>query len=189
MSNKLSPVLIIRGQVETLRDANTDKIRSTDIVSFYVIPIAVSAVIVIGFRCPLDGNTLNIIATSLSIFGALLFNLLMLLIDRARRVKETPDHSDEAAKRNVLIREMYMNISYSVLVCVTSVAVVVAKVLLMARFPESEFTKKGEPVAVLFAFRFCDLIILCLVIHFLAVMLMVLKRTHLLFKQEMPDAT
>lgn len=184
MSEKLSTNVIVKGHWETLRTSGATKTNPRDVFSFYAVPALLAAGLVY-LKVELKGDALNIIATSLSIFAALLFNLLLLLIDRARRAAIDTETTDHSKKRNSLIRQMYMNISYTILICSVAVVLVVAKILLMGRYPVT-VPPVPMPDAVTWAMNILDGLIMFSVGHFMLTLLMILKRTHQLFKQEMP---
>ena len=71
---------IVLDHVGTWRDYSTEKYRPSDFLLFLGVPVAIAGVLVY-FYGNLRPNLITIVATSLSIFAALLFNLLLLVYD------------------------------------------------------------------------------------------------------------
>lgn len=80
MFDKISIANIIKDHVRTLKNNKTKKISYLDIVLFFLLPLTISSFIVyVGMS--LNDALVNALITSLSIFSALLFNLLLLVYD------------------------------------------------------------------------------------------------------------
>ena len=80
MFDKISLVNIIKYHISTLRNNKTRKISYLDITLFFILPFAISDFIVYA-GISLNDALVNALITSLSIFSALLFNLLLLVYD------------------------------------------------------------------------------------------------------------
>lgn len=164
MFKKLDVSRIVKDHVDTLRDNETNKRSAGDMFVFFGLPALFSALILYVFKTPVDRAISNILITSLSIFSALLLNLLMLIYDLVRKEEEEtgPDDNSPAAR---LLREIFSNISYSILVSVFCVAILLIAYL------------EIKPVIFLQIF---SLVVYFLVLQFLLTMFMVLKRVHIL---------
>lgn len=168
MFNKINIWLIISDHISTLRDFKSDRISVADILLFLVAPIVVAFLLVFGLHFSLDTNAINVLITSLSVFSALLFNLLLLIYDIIR--KEKDDHGQSSLRREFL-RQIYYNISFSILTAVLCIA------LLLLLFIEFNYPPITDTV---------NLFVDFLVINFILTMLMILKRVHILLSAGIP---
>ena len=108
-----------------------------------------------------------IVATSLSIFAALLFNLLLLIYDVTGRSAGSIGGTNRL--RQDVLSEVFSNISFAILVAM--VAIISVLILLMV---------DGSPPAE----RALSAITYYLVTLFLLTLLMLLKRVHTLLQHE-----
>jgi hypothetical protein len=171
--SKINISQILKDHFKTLRNQETNRISGGDIFTFIALPIIVSLIIlyVIGFI--LDKDASSILITSLSVFSALLFNLLLLIYDivkREERVSNTKD-SPLTAK---LLREIYSNISFSILISVICVSVLLITLL---------------NIKAIWFNQIISFFVYYLVIQFLLTIFMVLKRVHVLLSQEIKEQT
>ena len=81
-------------------------------------PIA-AALLLIKYYTPNEALS-NILITSLSLFTALLFNLLLLSLDTIRKEKESPKSKDRVL---LLMKETYYNIAYAILITLLTVSI------------------------------------------------------------------
>ena len=77
MIDKVNVARIVRDHLGTFKDYSTGKYRPFDFLLFFLVPLFV-AICFVGLLGALPGNLIGVIATSLSIFTALLLNLLLL---------------------------------------------------------------------------------------------------------------
>jgi hypothetical protein len=124
--------------------------------------VVAASLIFSGIR--LSSESVVLLITALSIFAALLLNLLLMVHGLVRRYRD--DGRFQEARR--LLRELYANLAYGVLVCIVGIVPLVA-----------------------FGFGFgCTVnTIICgavffLVCNFLLTLLMILKRVHVLLSNE-----
>src|ERR1700753_2062622 len=109
MLDKISVVKIGRDPIDTLRDDNTKRRSLADALLFFVLPAAVAiALLWRGVR--LNTNLSSILATALSIFAALLFNLLLLVYALLKKEETTPAKNSATRKR--VLDEVAKNISF-----------------------------------------------------------------------------
>jgi hypothetical protein len=83
-----------------------------DLLFFFALP-CLGAVVLLYFKIVLTSDLATLLVTSLSIFAALLFNLLLLTFDLTQKA---PDRT--VATRRDLLKAIYSNISYSILVAI-----------------------------------------------------------------------
>lgn len=154
---------IVKDHIYTLKDNRTDKISPSDIILFFVFPGVIAPLLVyLGF-C-IDKDVRNIMATSMAVFVALLFNVLLLIYDVVSR-KESYDES--SVIRRVLLKEVYSNIAFAILVAILSLVL-----LLMTAFVEE------------LVIEILSGIIYYLAGVFILTLMMVLKRIHSLFNDQ-----
>ncbi len=166
MFSRINIWLIVLDHFKTLRDFATNRVSMEDILLFLVTPVVGSLGLVFGLHFKLYTEALNALITSLSLFSALLFNLLLLIYDILR--KEDPD---DPSLRRKFLSQIYSNISFGILNAVVSIALL----LLL-------FIKLDLPWLV----EVLNIIINILVINFILTMLMILKRVHILLRKEAP---
>jgi hypothetical protein len=119
MFSKISILEIIKDHIKTLKSDETKRIHCPDIFIFFVIPgILSSAMLALGVF--LNDGFVNALITSFSIFSALLFNLLLLVYgisDKPRNESSSDVLERKAAiKRRIILREIYVNVSFSILI-------------------------------------------------------------------------
>lgn len=163
MFDKLDVRPIISEHIRTLHKYREENVYPGDIFVFFGLPAICAALILYVFHTPVDRTASNILITSLSVFSALLLNLLMLLYDLVR--KEEESGSDGSSDAEKLLREIFANISYSILVSVFCVAILLIAYL--------------EIRSGIFLQIF-SLVVYFLLIQFLLTLFMVLKRVHVL---------
>ncbi len=117
MSKKINVCSIIKGHIKTLSNSK-NRILKKDIVFFYVFPLILGASSIL--LTPPTEATVSLFVNFGSILTALLLSVLVLIYDRQNRLNKTPDESFSKAK-NILIQELFFNISYSVIVSLSLV--------------------------------------------------------------------
>ena len=167
---KISVFHIIQDHLSTLRvyrggNAKKISVSGWDIFLFYVVPLFAAIVIYFWGNLSLDDEVISTLITSLSIFAALLFNLLILIYD----IITKREHSKRMTE---FLREIYANVSYSVLISVLSVVAVLCGLL--------HFSAKWAVIGI-------NLVGFYLVTHFILTLFMILKRTHALLAAEMRE--
>lgn len=165
MSRKLDVRQIVGDHIRTLVDQRTDRTSTWDLVVFFVLPALLSALIVCaGIR--LDDTQTTVLITALSVFAALLFNLLLL----THSIVKQPT-GERRAPRKRLLREVYANISFAILIAVLAIIVLLAGVLF-----------RGEAIAL-----WSSATVYFLVMTFLLTLFLVLKRIHVMLREEFEE--
>ena len=162
MFSKINLSNIIKDHISTLRDHQTNKYYPPDFFLFFILPIFVAAGASF-LLCPITGNVLDILVTSMSIFAALLFNLLLLVYDAIRK------EENSKTLRHKFLKEIFSNISFSVLISVITI-------IFLLIFP---LFSKIFLIPTILTF-----LIYYLVTLFILTLLMILKRTHVLLTTE-----
>ena len=170
MFAKISVFRIIQDHLSTLRvyrgsNAEKSPVSRGDIFLFYVVPIFIAATFYFLGNLTLNSEVISILITSLSVFAALLFNLLILIYD----IITKREHSKRMME---FLKEIYANVSYSVLVSVLSVVLLLGGLFHIS----AEWAVAGINLASFY-----------LVTHFILTLFMILKRTHALLAAEMRD--
>jgi hypothetical protein len=158
--------LIVQDHVKTWRNFATGRISIGDVLIFVVAPILAAPFLVFVLQFRLDGPAINVLITSMSVFSALLFNLLLLIYDILR--KESGEQQKSAIRRQFL-SYIYSNISFGILTAVVSIAMLL---LLFIKVDLLIFTNA------------INVVVDFLVINFILTMLMILKRVHILLRKE-----
>lgn len=153
---------IVCDHVSTFRGYHSRRFDPLEVAFYSLVPLGGAVIMLLMGRVLTDGLA-TLLVTSLSIFAALLFNLLLLTYDIVRK----PDAEAEQLKRT-LLRDIYSNISYSILLAI------VAVLMLLAHFV---FTGSTLLKVVSFVVYF-------LTFNFVMALLLVLSRVHVLLSKE-----
>ena len=163
MMDKINFFKIIQDHIHTLKDFDTKKYKLGDLILFFISPLVVGFLF-IKFNFRLDDDIANVLVTSLSIFAALLFNLLLLIYNIILK----PDNSESGANfKNKFLKEIFSNISFCILISIFTI------MLLIISFLDIQ---KLETILTFLVYYFISLFILTL--------FMVLKRVHILLTKE-----
>lgn len=180
---KISVSPILEAHIQTLRNNQTKKISYWDIFLFFLFPpLASSFLVYVGFE--LNDSMAGVLTTAFSIFSALLFNLLLLVYDitckeniETKSKLEEDEFSNIGEKQNqlrlLLLKETFANISYSILVAILTVILLLFYFLKIDENNIFEFDFKSIET-------FLDISIYSLAIQFILTILMILKRVHTL---------
>jgi hypothetical protein len=164
MSLKIDVSDIIRDHFSTLRSDRRSGVSLVDLLLFVGLPALVAG-LMSWLGVTLDAGAVSVLITALAIFTGLLFNLLLLAHGLIRRAA---DQSNAAAADKQLLKEIYVNISYSILVALSALVGLLIKIVILNHWV----------VIVL------SLVTYFLVGNFLLTLLMVLKRIHVLLRRE-----
>ena len=157
---------IVNDHLGTLVHEHSGKRSAPDYVLFYGVPLIV-AFAMVWFKGFFGKTIGGVLITSLSVFAALLLNLLLLIYDIVRKADQSPS----AEKKRQFLKQIYSNISYSILVAVATI------ILLLGYFVTLAFSRL-EPRYVL------AYLIYSLSTNFILTILMVLKRVHNMLSTE-----
>ena len=167
--SKINIFGIVIGHVRTLKDHSTGNYEPIDFVLFFGIPVAITGSLLFTYGS-LRQDLITIIATSLSIFAALLFNLLLLVYDATRRIERQKECSEDT--RGEFLRQLADNISFAVLVAVAAVVVVIT-LMFVIHVSTASLVVSG--------------FIYFLITLFTLTLLMILRRIHVLLKMQPVD--
>lgn len=174
MSSKLNITEIILGHFKTLKDSN-GKTSITDISVFFLMPLLFS-IISIYRSFHLNDDITSLLVNFGSIFTALLLSVLVLVYDQESKVEAVRATDPFYAIKKKLLRELYYNISYSILCSL---------LLVLLCFFHSIVESKSSQMDILnhqFTFKYDEFIATPLVIFitsnlFLNI-IMIVKRMH-----------
>lgn len=155
---------ILRDHWETMRDARTKRIALGDLFLFIGIPTLVAVFLVLCFEVRVSKDLLNILITAFSVVVALLFNLLMLVYDIIKKNAE-----EKTELKNRLLKEIYSNVSYCILVSILAVFVMVIAFMNIHGVKRTAISS-----VIIFGF----------LINFALTLVMILKRIHILLSKE-----
>lgn len=154
---------IVSNHIKTLVNANTSKPSLEDWIIFLFIPMA-TALVVGWFQLEISEGLANTLITILAIFVGLLMNVIVLLFDIVKRDEEKNNI------KNVVLRETLSNISYTILVSLVTI------IFTLASYIEEQIITQVASVIIMF-----------LMTHVVMTLLMVIKRMHALFANEMNE--
>ena len=166
MLDKVNVTRILVDHLSTLKHHSTKRYRPADFILFFGVPGIVTGVLVY-FYGNLQPTVVSIVATSLTIFAALLFNLLLMVYDAMG--KSDDSNRDSFELRQSFLKEVFSNISFAILVALVSIIMVLTFVLVAC-------SNLAE--------RILSGVIYFLVTLFLLTLLMLLKRVHILIFHE-----
>lgn len=170
MFDKINIISILTDHINTLRNYRTNKYKIFDLILFFLIPLPFS--IILTYIYGITSNTLiTIFSTSLSIFAALLFNLLLLIYDIVRNKDE---NTENHKLKMTFLKEIYSNISFSILVAISTV--VISLFIALIDKPKTDIQK--------WIIYILSIVIYYLTSIFILTFLMVLKRVHVLLSKE-----
>ena len=174
MLDKVNITKIVRDHLGTFKDNSTRKYRPLDFLLFFLVPLLAAAgfVAILG---TLPTNLIGVIATSLSIFTALLLNLLLLAYNIARN-SEPPSDEGIREMKEKLFHEIFSNIAFAVLVSLVTVGSVLVFGLV-------------SDCASMLATYILSSVIYYLGTLFLLTLLMLLKRVYALLSNEQVTPT
>jgi len=173
---KIDISYIVQDHISTLKNYQTNKISQNDIVLFYVAPLLFS-IILVYLQFKLNKELLTILVTSLSIFAALLFNLLLLVYDIFGKISNVINDTDkDLSKKMQLLKEVYANISYCILIAIITIILLVFFAL---NIPQMFNMPQIEVVG-----SILTIIVFWLLIQFIFTLLMILKRVHELLMKD-----
>lgn len=177
MIEKINPYSIALEHILTLKSNKTGNFSLSNIVLFFIFPLFLALPIAIRFK-PTE-SLVDILVTSLSVFAALLFNLLLLTLDAIKKAKETIStlkKAEEPIQSNervlLLMKQTYFNISYAVLISLISITIILSAYIL-----ELEFGSLIQQVFWTINYF--------LIINFILTMAMILKRMHIILIEMM----
>lgn len=170
---KINPAKIIKDHILTLKNYDSGKYSYGDFFVFLLFPIGLAGGLAYFFPKSannpteiFDKNIVSILVTSLSIFAALLFNLLLLVYDLVKKANPTEKF---AVLKTRFLKEIYSNVSYSIFIAMLAVIILLISLL-------------GTSIRILqvtVAF-----LVYFLVANFILTLLMVLRRVHILLSKE-----
>lgn len=174
---------------------NRRVITKQDKFLFILFPILVSTILLFGFNLRFDKDKISLLVTSLSIFTGLMLSLLVLIFDIGRKEKDILNSLpvDEIVKKKAsgkkitLIREIFSNVLYSVLVSAFCIIF-----CYLTQLKRVDVVYSMIPNNVYFFIKtiyiyLTHLTALFLIIQFFLVLLMIFKRFKLLFDLEFED--
>ena len=170
MFSKINVTEIVKDHLDTLRDYATGKIMIGDIIIFFIFPLLAALFVVFILQFLLTDAAANVLVTSLSVFSALLFNLLLLIYDIIRKEER---HQKPKNKMPKFLKEIYSNISFSILIAVICIAILLLTFL---------------DISNQYFNHFLSFTVYFLVSLFILTLFMILKRIHVLLKKEI-DST
>lgn len=170
LTQKINCYAILAEHFDTLKSNQTGKTSWHDITLFYVLPVL--GAILLAYISPISDSLSNVLITSFSVFAALLFNLLLLVLDAIKKEKEA--EANQTKRLYLLLKETYNNIAYSILISLIAICI------LLIPFVFNETLKKDQnyPIAFLVAS-----LIYFFSINFVLTMAMILKRMHVMLTQ------
>lgn len=160
--NKINIIQILKNHLSTLKNDNTKKAGFDDWFTFLILPSLITGLL-IYFKKELKDDAINIIITTLSILVGLLFNVIVLIFDIIKR--------DATQKiKNTILKELLSNISFTILISILAI------ILTLFTFIEDQVARLLFTGGVYF-----------LLSVFIFTVLMILKRMHKLFKNEIEE--
>ena len=166
MIEKIDVSGIVVDHFRTLRSFRDKTYSKSDFFVFLFMPLLAAGLFC--WRKPeLGADLVGVLATALSVFAALLFNLILLLYDMLSRASGT---SARLSPKVVLLREVYSNVSFCILVAMVTLVILVAHFFGLKRH--------WFQWAVAYA-------VYSLTGVFVLTLFMVLKRLHVLLRQEL----
>ena len=185
MLDKVNITKIVCDHLGTFKDYSTGRCRPFDYFLFFLVPLIVAVVFVVVYGA-LPKSLIGVIVTSLSIFTALLLNLLLLAYNITQNSK-SPCDEHTRQMREKLFHEIFSNIAFSVLVAL----VIVVLVLCFGAMSNGASLPAIQMLSNIFGNLYINILsnILSFAIYylgtlFLLTLLMLLKRVYSLLSNE-----
>lgn len=183
MSSKLNIIGILAGHYGTLSGINK-KTLPADKLCFFGIPLFI-AFLGVAFQLSLKESQISLLVNFGAIFTALLLSVLVLVYDqenKSRAIKSALESSGKAVPpgygvRIELLRELYLNLSYSILIALLLIAVCFLGSLIGD-------IKIYKPWGITLSVISFTPIALFLVTNLMLTIVMVVKRLHVLLTTE-----
>lgn len=118
MTTKIDVTSIVKEHVDSLRDAATNRISYIDIVVMFGIP-AIAGIVAYFLCFSLKDNHIGTLVGAFSIFAGFLFNVIVLIYGFDPPSKDSEEWEDQ----RILLSQTFANISFSVLVSIMIVVV------------------------------------------------------------------
>lgn len=121
-NSKLQVHKIILKHIATLRNDKTNRVSIWDITTLLFFPFIVAGILTFVFKIFIDD--INVLLTVFSIFAALLFNFLMLVIqmkEEGQAKKEITNVDVDMSKYYQCVSETYYNVSFAILVSIIEI--------------------------------------------------------------------
>jgi hypothetical protein len=171
MFTKFNIKSIIVDHFSSFRHSQTKRMIVGELVVYFSVPLVFSLVLVLGLKFFVKGTTSEVLITSLSIFSALLFNLLLLIYDLAIKKDDLKLTDVKSKNRRTLLRETYNTIAFAIFESLITVLILL-------------FTYLECPILEPVLKYVLSIISFFLVGFFLLTMLMILKRVHSLMSTD-----
>jgi len=130
---------------------------------FFGVPL-ITSFLLLYFKLILSKDVVNILSVSLSVFTALLLNLLLLVYNIVRR----PEFNSRKTVFKDLLKEIFSNISFAILTAILTLIILVVVLV------ESNLLKS----------YLCMFLVYYLSSLFVLTLLLILKRVHVLLSKE-----
>lgn len=163
MIEKINILRIVSDHCASLVDATTEQRKDSDFVLFFGVPVIVGTGLIFGGILP-NKDLIGILVASLSIFAALLFNLLLLIYDIVRK-----GNAAQPKQRGKFLQEIYSSIAYSILIAIATIAALLLYFVVTSHLVTSY-------VVAFFVYS--------LGLNFILTILMILRRVHDLLSTE-----
>lgn len=162
MLKKIDISKIVKNHFATLQNANTKRAAFDDYLTFLIIPLIVTGIL-LWFNVYLSDSAINIIISTLSILVGLLFNVVVLIFDIIKR-----DSTNKI--KNIVLKQILSNIAYTILISIVTI------ILTLLTFINNCCTK------IIF-----NALIYLILTNFTLTVLMILKRMFHLFHTELDE--
>jgi FtsH-binding integral membrane protein len=170
--SKIDVRIVVRDHLGTLRQGVSGGApERRDLLLFFGIP-AVPLVVLPILGIWLTNSSIGTLETAISVFAALLFNLLVLIYEVGRREQSVEERSSGDQSKAEVRREFLQQVHYNV-----AFAILVSLVLIVVLLPGVLVESKASLVFSSVCFYYLGTV-------FLLTLLMVLKRMHILLKDE-----
>lgn len=175
MIEKINISKIVIDHISTFKDYSTGKYNFADFFLFFLFPFLIAGILTY-FNVVLSENIVNVLVTSLSIFAALLFNLLLLIYD----IIQKPDDTNNIRKlKKNFLKEIYSNISFCILIAIITVILLLISFLNFDNQQIEFIYQQSNIFSCIITF-----FIYYFVMLFIFTLLMILKRVHVLLSKE-----
>lgn len=170
MSAKINVFFIIIGHIKTLKSAGEESLNFSDIFTFFIFPLLISATgVYSGFQ--LNNDFVSILINFGSIFTALLFSVLVLIYDQENKLLDKESNGQAVRHietKKTILKQLYFNISYCI----------INSVILVVFSTAGLIFEKGEVLGFSVNSYLLTPICMFIALNLVFTILMIVKRMH-----------
>ncbi|WP_373960341.1 hypothetical protein [Vibrio gigantis] len=187
MSNKINVIGILKGHINTLKNAGSDRLSLSDSITFFVFPIGIASLSYF-FGFSLTSDLTSLLVNFGAIFTALLLSVLVLVYDQGSKLEDKAAQCKQAGEavpamidtKKTLLDQLYYNICYAIVFSVLLVVSCVLESIARGKIIPVKSSMLDFTGCIDFSSWFLMPLVVFVAIHLILTILMIIKRMHIL---------